>query len=190
MTTTTQKADKATKVKTDVRPMASKASATKTAPVFSVMSVADTNKSIDSIARIGAKLDTQIHHTAVSALAHHATHGDVTLINRLVNAMPKSARKNALMAWSLHFGGLMQNTDKSSREAAPLLHDKGAAEFDQAAAYDMPFWMFKAKEGTPTWNFDTYLASLTKSLVAAMEKAGDDPIAQAKLHAAHAALTS
>lgn len=170
--------------------MTSKKTAVKAPAPFVAMSVAEANKSIDSIAKLGAKLDAQIHHTAVSALTHHATHGDTTLINRLILAMPKSGRKNALVAWAVHFGGLLINDDKASRDAAPLLHVKDAPEFDQDAALAEPFWMFKAKEGTAVWSFDAYLTSLTKGLTTAIEKASGDEAAQAKLRAALAALAT
>lgn len=137
------------------------------------MDSAACDKSIKSIATRGAKLDADIHLTAVSVLSHFAQHGDTTLINRLVIAMPKSGRKNALVAWALHHGQLAQNDDKKTREAQPLVKAKDEKAFDLEAASATPFWTFKATEGVPVFSFETYTASLQKSLKAAIDKEPD-----------------
>lgn len=143
---------------------------------------------IKSIAGRGAKLQADIHACAVSALAHFAQHGDTTLLNRLVCALPKSSRTNALVAWMLHFGQLALNDDKSTRNLSPLVKDSVVKAFDLQAATDAPFWSFKANEGSPPWSFDTYTASLIKSLTNAVGKATDDAH-KAQLQAALAAVS-
>ena len=60
-------------------------------------------KLVSSIAERGAKLDSDIHLAACSVLAHTAAHRNKTLIGNLVEALPKSARRKALIA---RFGGL------------------------------------------------------------------------------------
>ena len=142
---------------------------------------------IKSITGRGAKLQADIHQCAVSALAHFNQHGDSTLINRLILALPKSSRTNALVAWALHFGQLAQNTDKSTRVAQPLVKSAWPKAFDLQACEDMPFWSFKANEGVPTWSFDTYTASLIKSLTNAISKTTDETH-KAQLGAALAAV--
>lgn len=146
---------------------------------------------IKSIAGRGAKLQADIHQCAVSVLDHFQMHGDTTLINRLVLALPKSSRTNALVAWALHFGNLAQNADKSTRTTQPLVKAQGvpAKPFDLGAATSTPFWAFKATEGTPTWSYDTYSASLVKSLDTAIGKTTDEAH-KAKLTAARAALVA
>lgn len=145
------------------------------AKTLTLLNSAQMDKSIKSIQLRGAKLEAEIHHCAVSALSHFEQHGDITLLNRLIVALPKSARTNALVAWSLHFGNVAQNTDKSSRALSPLLKATGSPSkaFKLEEAHSTPFWSFKATEGTPTWSYDTYSASLIKSLTGAISKAVD-----------------
>ena len=53
-----------------------------------------------------AHVDETVHVLACSALTHAAEHGDSTLCTMLVNAMPKSGRKAALVEWFITFGGI------------------------------------------------------------------------------------
>ncbi|AGW43585.1 hypothetical protein JG068_03 [Burkholderia phage JG068] len=73
------------------------------APVL-MTKAAEMEKAIASIANRGKKLDADIHQAACSTLAHAINHGDVTLAQKLVAAMPKSARTKALAAWFVDFG--------------------------------------------------------------------------------------
>jgi len=59
---------------------------------------------ITSIKTRGAKLDKDIWIAAVSAMSHHAEHGNPHLINDLVDAMPKGSRVNALRDYILAHG--------------------------------------------------------------------------------------
>lgn len=56
-------------------------------------------KAIKSIANRGKRLDTDIHIAACSIAVHVEKHGDVTLVNRLIDAMPDGSRVNALRQW-------------------------------------------------------------------------------------------
>lgn len=141
------------------------------AAATAILSAAATDKLIVSIKGRGKNLDKDIHQAALSVLDHHAKHGDVTLANRLLLAMPRSGRANALMAWMLAFGPkLAKNPAKDAN--APLVHDKaGEGTFNVAEADATPFWEFKAVEGAKPFSFDAYMASLTKG----MDKALLDP---------------
>ena len=66
--------------------------------------VADIKKAIESIERKGKSLDWDIQRAAVSCLAHINKHGDTTLLDSLVNAMPKGSRKSALVEWAVALG--------------------------------------------------------------------------------------
>lgn len=61
-------------------------------------------KLVMSIAERGVKLDSDIHLAACSVLAHTAAHRNKTLIGNLVDALPKSARRKALIDWFEAFG--------------------------------------------------------------------------------------
>lgn len=161
------------------------------ATATAILSKADTDKLITSIKGRGAKLDNDIHQAALSALAHHADHGDVTLINRLIVAMPKSARTNALVAWALAFQPLlMKNPTKDA--TAPLAHNKaGEGEaFTVAKADETPFWEFKAREGVSVFSFDSYITSLTKGIDKALSDPAITEPQRAKLEAMKAAVVA
>lgn len=91
-------------------------------PAFKLIAGAANIKSaIDSIARRGKKLDRDIQVAVLSAMQHHVEHGDVTLINRLVDAMPNGSRVNALRAFIETFGAVRYDT-----ESKKFVHVKGA----------------------------------------------------------------
>lgn len=137
-----------------------------------LLNKAECEKAITSIKTRGANLDKDIHVAAVSTLDHLDKHGDSTLCNRLLAAMPKSGRRNALAAWMVSFGRLSLNMDKVSKVDMPLLYDK-EKECDIAGAIAMPFWEFKASEGGSTFVMDTYLASVSKRLTTALKTVTD-----------------
>lgn len=69
---------------------------------------------IKSIQSRGSKLQKDIHVCAVSCLNHIEKHGDITLLNRLVAALPGGWRVNAIKAWSEEFGKVnWDNTQKA-----------------------------------------------------------------------------
>ena len=74
-------------------------------------------KAIASIANRGAKLDGDNHPAGVSVLAHASEHGDSTLADKLVNAMPKGGRKLALVEWMLAHGQITKLDPKADKEA-------------------------------------------------------------------------
>lgn len=78
------------------------------------------NKAIDSIKNRGAKLDASIQLAGLSVLAHASEHGDTTCADRLVAAMPKGARKLALVEWMLAFGQMRKLDAKDKDEAARI----------------------------------------------------------------------
>lgn len=69
---------------------------------------------IKSIQSRGSKLAKDIHICAVSCLAHIDKHGDITLLNRLMAALPGGWRSNAIKAWSEDHGKVnWDNTQKA-----------------------------------------------------------------------------
>ena len=69
---------------------------------------------IKSIQSRGSKLQKDIHICAVSCLNHIEKHGDITLLNRLVAALPAGWRANAIKAWAEEFGKVnWDNTQKA-----------------------------------------------------------------------------
>jgi len=95
------------------------------------------DKAIASIASRGKRLDRDIWVAAVSAMAHHAKHGDVTLVNRLVENMPKGSRVNALRDFILAHGKVAW-----SEQDKCFVHDKSGA-FDQEGAMSRCWTAYK-----------------------------------------------
>ncbi len=99
------------------------------------------NTAIAKVKTLGVELDKHIHVTAVSVLNHFILHGDCTLATNLVDAMPKSGRKKALIEWFRTFGNLKYDTKRE-------VFGKGTKEeqnnLEGAAA--MPFWDLTAEK--------------------------------------------
>lgn len=98
---------------------------------------ADIVAAITSISGRGARLDKDIQKAAVSVMAHHAEHGDVTLINELVAAMPKGARVNALRDFILAHGKVQFDADSKS-----FTHNRDGS-FDLEGALSVLWTEFK-----------------------------------------------
>lgn len=56
-------------------------------------------KRIGSIAKAAQKVTDAVQETAVQCVIHAVRHGDVTLADRLIDAIGKGMRKNSLRAW-------------------------------------------------------------------------------------------
>lgn len=115
---------------------------------------------IKSIATRGAKWEKDVQRAAISAMWHHKKHGDTGFINRLIEAMPKSARKNALLAYIETHGGVIWDT-----EAKQMKHVKGKA-FKHAEADAVMWTAFK-----PDPEYKPIVAvDAVKRLIGQMEK--------------------
>lgn len=61
---------------------------------------------IASISRRGKILDHDIHVAGVSCLKHHSLHHDTTVLDQLVQAMPKGSRKSVFCEWAVTYGAV------------------------------------------------------------------------------------
>jgi len=105
-------------------------------------SVTLVNTAIKSIQTRGNKLDSDIHIAGCSCLYHIEQHGDVTLLNRLVEAMPKGSRVNALREWAECYGKVKYNNESKcfdySKKSVTLLDEaieKSLVEFKPDPVY-------------------------------------------------------
>ena len=124
-------------------------------------------KAIASISGRGAKLDKDIWVAAVSAMAHHNEHGDVTIINDLVSAMPKGARVNALRDYILAHGKVQFNN-----EVKAFVHDKDGS-FDLEGALAVSWVEFKPEPEYKPLDALKLVTALAKRIAAADADKGD-----------------
>ena len=93
-------------------------------------------KAIKSIATRGQKLDHDIHVAGVSCLQHIANHSDTTLLNDLVNALPKGARKHAFVEWALAYGNVSL-LDKSLDGDQDKIAKGQVFKLDRSKSFDL-----------------------------------------------------
>lgn len=118
-------------------------------------------KAIASIQARGKLLQRDIHVAAVSCLKHVELHGDVTLVNRLIDAVPDMTRKNVLRDWFCAFGKLT-----ADEKAKTLVYNRDAVTM-LAEATSTPFWSFKPEPAWVPFNFD----KMIKAVIAKADKA-------------------
>ena len=95
------------------------------------------NAAIKSIAKRGKAFDKDVHVAAVSTLVHADKHGDITLAQKLVDALPASQRKNALRDWFLAYGKFSYDMQNKA-----FTYKKDAVT-QLETAINTPFWEFK-----------------------------------------------
>ena len=130
------------------------------------------NKAIDSIARRGKALDLDIQVAALSCLNHHNEHGDITLLNRLWNAMPRGSRRKSLTDWILHFGAVQANTADDKKEN-PFADARKIKALDLAGATETPWFEFnrpKSEDEVTEFDFVGALEKLVQRAAAAQAK--------------------
>ena len=125
--------------------------------------------SIGQIKVSGEKLDQKIQAVGLEILAHVQEHKEASLACKLFQALPKGARKNALVAWFLEFGAISVNTGKD-KETIPLKFRKdGETNLEGASAN--PWYNFKPEKApADEFDFDKALAALIKKAQKAMSE--------------------
>lgn len=122
-----------------------------------IQGAAAINKAIASIQNRGAKLDGDIHLCGVSALAHASEHGDPSLCDKLVQAMPKGSRKLALVEWMLAHGQIVTLDAKAAKETGRVFALDRTKVLDLEAAMAKS-WVEFRKEAAPATAFDAQKA--------------------------------
>ena len=136
-----------------------------------IKTAAEIKKAIASIANRGAKLDGDIHKAGVSVLSHSSEHGDTTIADRLVHAMPRGSRKLALVEWMLAYGQLAKLDPKADKEAIAAGRifklDRTRTPDIEGAIKDS--WVTFKKEASVHTAFDAQAA--VKSVLARLKQA-------------------
>lgn len=125
---------------------------------------------IQHIAITGKGLDQAVQSVGLDVLQHVDQHGEVSLANKLLKALPKGARAKALADWFQRFGKIAVNTDKATAKEFPLVFDK-ARTTDVEQATTTPWYTCRQdKPLAVEFDFAGQLASLIKRAQAAQAK--------------------
>ena len=104
------------------------------------LTVNQLNAKIDSLGKLNLKVESTIQELGLACMAHAEAHGDVTVMNRLVNVLRRT-QFQAFTEWCLAFGKFKRNTDAATKDAAPLAYDK-TRNTDIEGATAKPWFMF------------------------------------------------
>jgi len=120
------------------------------------------------IKKVGIKQDNMIHVTAVGCLNHIEEHGDISLLNNLLDALPRSGRLQGFVIWCVDHGKVdyVSQTNKFTYNKAKKTKTEGI----------LPFWLY-TKEVKPISPMD--LDKRILSLLQAVEKVQKDESALA-----------
>lgn len=138
-----------------------------------IVGAAKINAAIKSIATRGAKLDESIQIAGLSVLAHVTEHGDTSVADNLFNAMPKGARRLALVEWMLAFGQLRTLSAQTKEEKQRIALGQVFAidrskTLNLEGAAEKP-WHEMRKEAAPAVVFDAQ--AQVKALLTRLQKA-------------------
>lgn len=120
------------------------------------------SKEIAGIKLASSKLDTRIQVAALSVASHAQLHGDITLAEKLIDALGKGHRKTALVDWLVAFGPFAIAPDESGLTFARR------EKFDMDAAQAKPWYDFKPEQPFKAVKLADMLDSLIKKAEAAL----------------------
>lgn len=141
---------------------------------------------IQHIAITGKGLDQAVQSVGLDVLLHVDQHGEVSLANKLLKALPKGARAKALADWFQRFGKIAVNTDKATAKEFPLVFDKARTTDVELAASTPWYTCRQDKPLSVEFDFAGQLASLIKRAQAAQAKGlhvkGAEQLAALQIH--------
>lgn len=143
--------------------------------VANITIITDSNKideAIASVATKGKSLDQLIHRTAVSCVYHSQQHGDTTKLSALVNAMPKSGRRKALIAWVEAHVPVDAEETKDTKDGYSIKLKKGRKpeDFLVSEAAAVPFWDFTQERAPIPMTLERAIAMFEKAIAKAVEQ--------------------
>lgn len=125
----------------------------------------DIVSAIEDIRTTGKKLDNMIQVAACSVIQHVAKHGDITLVNTLIEAMPNGSRVNALRDFIGTFGKVAY--DEATKA---FVFDK-EKKTDLAGAQAIMWTEFKPEQAYVAFDLQALLASVLKKADKALGEA-------------------
>ena len=152
-------------------------------------SLALINKGITGIARSAVKLNDTIHNVGVLMMEHVRNFGDTTAVGRLVDAMPKTHRRNLLIDWFDAFSPIGIAKDAKSDKMKGFLRgktDERDALWNIEGAKATPFFALPQAEREPEVPTFETLHSNVVAFIKRIEKRAEmivDPADRAKAEA-------
>ena len=124
------------------------------------MDIKEINKRIKSIKGRGKNIDRDIDIAGCAIMEHAAEHGDYSAANRLVDALPKSARTKAFITWfSDHTPYNWTEKEKCFKLPKDAIKRRQFM-IDEAKA--VPFWEYTVETEPKSLDIDKVIASLFK----------------------------
>ena len=124
------------------------------------MDIKEINKRIKSIRTRGKNIDRDIDIAGCAIMEHAAEHGDYSAANRLVDALPKSARTKAFITW---FSDHTPYNWTEKEKCFKLPKDASKRrQFMIAEAKAVPFWEYTVETEPKSLDIDKVIASLFK----------------------------
>ena len=144
----------------------------KIADVSLITGAANLDKKIAAVARKGKKLDTLIHRTAVSCVFHAREHGDSRQLSDLINAMPKSGRRAALIDWVHAHVPYDEDETVNTKTEYKLKLRKGRKpeDFLLSECAAKPFWDFTPDRSTAPMTLERAIAAFERALDKAVKQ--------------------
>ena len=100
---------------------------------------------ISQIKISGKGLDEAVQSVGLSVLQDEAINREPWLALKLLNALPKGSRRNALVDWFRKYGQIAVNLDKETAKTKPLLFVDGMKTDLEGAAKE-PRWKCKPEK--------------------------------------------
>lgn len=107
------------------------------------------DKGIAWVRSTGAKFDAMVHAIAVAILVHAKDTGDCSRMAKLVEAMPRSSRRAALIRWTTAFSPVAVTQDKTKgtfRAKLRRVGDKNYNPFNIDGARANPYYDWDKSE--------------------------------------------
>lgn len=120
---------------------------------------------IGKMQKAGEKFQDELHRCACSALKHVIEHKDPVYVQRFIDAMPESSRKNAFKLWFETFGPV---------SFADKLHYVKGGNIALAAAVTMPAWKLKPEQDYKPMDVSGAIDGLIQKIKADAKKTGRD----------------
>lgn len=115
---------------------------------------------IQNIAITGKGLDAAIQSVGLDVIQHVEQNGEVSLAIKLLRALPKGSRSNALADWFQKFSKVAVNTDKATAKQFPLVFNK-AGKLDVEGATKLQWFQCKPEKAmVDEFDFNAKLLAL------------------------------